>query len=164
MENIILKIRNLKEIDKKILLHLIEDSHQSYREIAEKLSTTRQNISQRIKKLQEKQIILNYTINFNIHLFEEFRVKAYILFREVPNSKTRKHDENILKNITEITNVSRLFGKYDGIIEVIARDNEQVSNIIKTIHELNGIKETETFIVHTRIKDDKMIPILKLLA
>ncbi|MHA1322675.1 MAG: winged helix-turn-helix transcriptional regulator, partial [Candidatus Helarchaeota archaeon] len=38
---------------------LLEDSHQPHSAIAKKVGTTRQNVSQRIKKLKERKIIKN---------------------------------------------------------------------------------------------------------
>ena len=55
MSDDILKIQGLRDLDKKILKNLVEDSHQPLSKIAAKVGTTRQNVSQRIKKLQEKK-------------------------------------------------------------------------------------------------------------
>jgi len=158
-----LNLIDLKEIDKQILRSLLENSHQPLEKIAEICGTTRQNISQRIKKLQEKKIIISFTIELNNQILEELKVKAYILFHEDPNIKIRKENEKLIAQIPQITHYSRLFGKYDGIIEVLGRDNYEVTEIINKLHSLKGIKDTETFLVHTILKDDKNSPILNLL-
>jgi len=164
MGNEILRIQGLRDLDRQILKNLIEDSHQPLSKIAEKVGTTRQNVSQRIKKLQEKNIIKSYTIDFNNQLIEELKVKAYILFREDPNVVVRKKNENMISKIPQITDFARLFGKYDGIIEVLVKDNNEVTEIINMLHKMKGIKETETFIVHNVVKEDKKAPILDLLS
>ncbi|MFX0134558.1 MAG: Lrp/AsnC family transcriptional regulator [Candidatus Hodarchaeota archaeon] len=163
MESKIFKISDLKETDKKILKSLLEDSNQSLSKIADKVGTTRQNISQRIKKLQEKDLINSYTIEINFQIIEELRVKAYILFREDPDTKVRKENEKKIVKIPQITNFSRLFGKYDGIIEILVKDNDEVTQILSELHKLEGIKETETFVVYNIIKTDIKSPILNLL-
>lgn len=159
----IINLRDLKEIDKKILKCLIEDSHQSLRKIAETLGTTRQNISQRIKKLQEKNLIKSYSINFNTEIIDELRVNAYILFREDPDAQKREEHDIIIAEIPQIIRFSRLFGKYDGIIEIFVKNIDEITEVIKKLHDLVGIKETETFIIHTTIKDDEKSVILNLL-
>jgi DNA-binding Lrp family transcriptional regulator len=161
---VILNLTDLKEIDKKILRSLLENSHQPLEKIAEICGTTRQNISQKIKKLQEKDLIKSFTIQLNTQIIEELRVKAYILFHEDPNTKIRKENEKIIVNIPQITHYSRLFGKYDGIIEVLVNNNDEVTEIINKLHNLKGIKDTETFLVHTVLKDDEKSPILNLLV
>ncbi|NVM04201.1 MAG: Lrp/AsnC family transcriptional regulator [Candidatus Helarchaeota archaeon] len=164
MNSNILKLRELREIDKRILKNLIEDSRQPHSRIAENIGTSRQNISQRIKKLQERNLIKSYTINLNNRLFEEIGVKAYILFREDPNVRVRKEHDKKIVNIPQITDFSRLFGIYDGVIEILVQNNREVTNIINTLHQLKGIKETETFIVHDIIKEEKYAPIIDLLT
>jgi len=163
MSTKILAMRDLKAIDKKILLYLIEDSHQSLNTIAEKTGTTRQYISQRIKKLQEKKIINKFTIDLNKQLFEELRVHAFILFREDPNTKIREENEKRFRDLPQITKFSRLFGKYDGILELNVKDNDELTTVVNQLHNFEGIKETETFIVHTFVKDDENAPILNIL-
>ncbi|MHA1377400.1 MAG: Lrp/AsnC family transcriptional regulator [Candidatus Helarchaeota archaeon] len=164
MSDQILKIKGLRDLDKRILKNLIEDSHQPLSNIANKIGTTRQNVSQRIKKLQEKKLIKSYTITVNNQIIEELKVKAYILFREDPNIAIRKKNEKIITKIPQITDFARLFGKYDGIIEVLVKDNNEVTEIINMLHKMKGIKETETFIVHNIIKEDKKAPILDLIS
>jgi len=159
----LITMRDLKEIDRKILRSLIEDSHKSLNEIAEGIGISRQYVSQRIKKLQDKGLIRSFTIDLNKQLIEELRVQAYILFREDPNTKIRSENEKRLKDIPQITKFSRLFGKYDGILELIVKDNDELTNIVNQLHTFKGIKETETFIVHTFIKDDEKAPILNIL-
>ncbi|MHC1592336.1 MAG: Lrp/AsnC family transcriptional regulator [Candidatus Helarchaeales archaeon] len=159
----LIKLRDLKEIDKKILKNLIEDGHQSLSKIAEKIGTTRQNVSLRIKKLQKKGIIESFSITLNNSIIEELQVKAYILFREEPDAKIRSHHEKEIMKMPQIVSFSRLFGKYDAIIEILARDNDEITEILKKLHELAGIKETETFIIHTTVKNDKSSAILHLL-
>ncbi|MBD3226561.1 MAG: winged helix-turn-helix transcriptional regulator [Candidatus Lokiarchaeota archaeon] len=158
------KLQDLSETDKKILSELIENSNRPYRVIAEKVGTTKQNISQRIKKLtKEKKIINSFTIKIKDEIIDELNVKAYILLREDPDTKIREQNEKLIKAIPQITTFSRLFGKYDGIIEVIVKDNEELKEIMSKLHKFSGIKETETFIVHANIKNEKNSPILNLL-
>jgi len=159
-----MKAEDLKPTDKKILLNLIKDSSQNLTDIAEKVDATRQTVSQRIKNLTEQQVIRSYTIDFNTQLFEDLSLKAYIFFREDPNAKTRKENEEIILNIPQVTTLSRLYGKYAGIVEILVKDNDEADVIIDQIHSLKGIIETETYFVRKIVKDDKNSPILKLLS
>jgi len=159
----IISLRKLKELDKKLLKHLIIDSSQSFNQIATKLNTTRQYISQRIRKLKENDIIDTFSIRINTSIIEEMQVIAYILFREDPNPEIRKIDEEKLKRIPQISEIYRLFGKYDGILKIYTKDLKELTNIMHKIHDIDGIKETETFIIHDIIKENKLGPILSLL-
>ncbi|MHA1325234.1 MAG: Lrp/AsnC ligand binding domain-containing protein [Candidatus Helarchaeota archaeon] len=110
--------------------------------------------------MKERKIIKAYSLVLNTPLFDELKVKAYIFFREDPNIQIRKEDEHLIKNLPQVSKFSRLFGKYDGIIEISVKDNDEVTAIINKLHALQGIKETETFITHTILKDSEITPIL----
>ena len=42
--------------------------------------------------------------------------------------------------------------------------NKELTDLVKKIHDLNGVKETETFIVHSTVKDKPEEPFKKALA
>jgi len=157
-----MNLKDLKDTDKQILRILIEDSSTSHKEIAEKIKITRQTVSQRIKKLEDR-VIDSFSIKIDFKKFEETQTKAYILFREDPDEKIRKKNEELIQKMPQIAEFSRLFGSYAGFLKVIVKNNETLTELVKKIQNLDGIKETETMIVHTKIKDDEMAPILHLL-
>ncbi|MHA1278705.1 MAG: Lrp/AsnC family transcriptional regulator [Candidatus Helarchaeota archaeon] len=159
-----LKISNLRELDKKILLELIKDSNQSHKEIADTVSTSRQNISQRIKKLKKNGFINRFTIDLNTHDMDELKIKAYIFIREDPNKKSRQEIAKEIVKIPQVISFSRLYGRYSGIIEILVKDNEQANEIITKLHSLRGIIETETYFTRKIIKEDKNSPIIHLLT
>ena len=180
-----MKVRDLKEIDKKILRELIHNSKLNHTEIAEKIETTRQTVSERISKLHKKKkkkknkenkesenneekddknIIKSFTITINTHLFDELKVKAHIFFREEPSIEMRQKNEEIITNLPQVTYFSRLYGKYAGIIEILVKDNEEANEFLKQLHSLKGIIETETYFVREVIKDKIHSPFLKLIS
>ncbi|MFN4133915.1 MAG: Lrp/AsnC ligand binding domain-containing protein, partial [Candidatus Hadarchaeales archaeon] len=85
-------------------------------------------------------------------------VHAYILLNEVPNAAMRKQDETVIRKISQVRNFHRVFGRFSAILEIWARDEGELGEIVKRIHKLKGIRETETFIVHTSIKTDSTEP------
>jgi DNA-binding Lrp family transcriptional regulator len=44
------------------------------------------------------------------------------------------------------------------------KNNKDLTDLVKKIHDLKGVKETETFIVHSTIKDKPEDPIKKALT
>lgn len=155
MESKKVKLTDLKKSDKIILKHLIKDSHEPQQRIAEDIETTRQNVSQRIKKLRKKQIIKSFSVKLNNELIEEIQLKAFILFQEDLHSNIRIEDENKISEIPNVIKFCRIFGsKYNGIIELNLRDNNELKEILKIIQNLKGIKETEIILVQDIIKDN----------
>ena len=91
-------------------------------------------------------------------------IQAYILMREDPHSDYRKETEEIVKSFPQVAEFQRIFGKYDSIAKVLVKNNKELTDLVKKIHDLNGVKETETFIVHSTIKDKPEDPIMKALT
>ena len=156
MESKKIKLGDLKKTDKIILKHLIKDSHEPQQRIAADIKTTRQNVSQRIKKFMEKKIINSFGIKLNYKIIEEIQLKAYILFQEDLHDNIRVEEEKKMIEIPEVIKFCRIFGsKYNGIIEVDVRDNKELTRTLKKIHNLKGIKETEIILVQDILKDNK---------
>ena len=45
----------------------------------------------------------------------------------------------------------------------MVKDDKELTNLIKKIHRLKGVRETETFIVHSTVKDDPKDPFVQVL-
>jgi DNA-binding Lrp family transcriptional regulator len=84
--------------------------------------------------------------------------------REDPNSKIRTKNEQTIKSFQQVAEFHRLFGKYDSLIKVLVENNEELKEFVKNLHSLEGVRETETFIVHSTIKDKPEDPIKKTLT
>ena len=78
---------------------------------------------------------------------------------EDPKNEYRKETEEIVKSYPQVTEFQRIFGKYDSIAKVLVNNNQELTDLVKKIHDLKGVKETETFIVHSTIKDKPEDPI-----
>ncbi len=84
--------------------------------------------------------------------------------QEDPHSDRRKETERILTKMPQVSEFRRIFGKYDSIVEVLVHDNKELTDLVKRIHDLEGVKDTETFIVHSTIKNKPEDPIKKALS
>lgn len=153
----------MMENERKILLQLIKDSRQPVSDIASKLGITRQTVAKKIDDLEKLGIITSYTTIVNPEKVG-LGIKAYVFVKQEPNAKVRKKNEEILKEFSQISKIYYLFGRYDMILEILANSKEELTRIIKGIHKLKGIKETETFIVHSTAKYKLEDPFIKVLT
>lgn len=153
----------IKNLEKKILLNLLEKGHQPVLKIAEDIGITRQTVSKKIEQMLESGLILSFFPKLDPEKIG-LSIQAYILMREDPRNNYRKETEKIVKGYPQVSEFQRLFGKYDSIAKVMVKDNKELTDLVKKIHNLNGIKETETFIVHSTIKDKPEDPIKKFLS
>jgi len=152
----------MKKLDKEILLQLIEDSKQPGHQIARKVGTTRQTVAKKIAQFKEAGVINSFTPKLNPEKFG-LATKAYVFLREDPLIMLRKKNEDAIKKFHEVSGFYRLFGRYSAILEVRVRSSKELTNLVKRIHGLKGVRETETFIVHSTVKDEPEEPFVKVL-
>ena len=158
-----LKAQKMRELDQKILLQLIKDSEQPVTKIAKKVGASRQTVAKKIEQLKAEGVIASLTARLNPEKFG-LGTKAYILLHEDPRGKLRRTNEAAIKQFHQVTEFYRLFGRYSAVLEVLVRDSKELTKLVKRIHGLKGVRETETFIVHSTVKDEPeapYVPILK---
>ena len=153
---------SVKDLEKKILLNLLEKGQRPILKISQDLGVTRQTISKKIERMNNSGLIISIFPKMNPELLG-LSIQAYILMREDPRNEYRKETEKIVKSFPEVSEFKRIFGKYDSIAKVLVKDNKELTDLVKKIHDLNGVKEPETFIVHSTIKDNPEDPLKKAL-
>ncbi len=157
-----LSVRTMLDLERKIVLQLINDSEQSVSAIAKKVGATRQTTAKKIVELEKSGIINSFTIRVNPEKIG-LGTKAYIFLREDPGGELRRQDEEAIKKFHQVSEFYRLFGRYSAILEVLVKNDKELTNLVKKIHRLKGVRETETFIVHSTVKDKPEDPFLQAL-
>ncbi len=157
------KMLRIKDVEKKILLNLLEKGNQPLVKIAKDIGVTRQTVAKKIEQMHDSGLIISFFPKLEPEILG-LSIQAYILMREDPRSDCRKETEEIVKTFPQVTEFRRIFGKYDSIARVLVKNNKELTDLVKKIHDLNGVKETETFIVHSTIKDKPEEPFKKVLA
>jgi DNA-binding Lrp family transcriptional regulator len=154
---------NIHEVDKKILLQLLRDGRQTYMNIANKIKVTRQTVAKKIEQYIQQGIVRNITPQLDPEKLG-LTIQAYILIREDPQSNFRSQNDKEFSAIPQVSKFNRIFGSYSSILEVIVKEKDELTNIVKKIHTMPGIRETETFIVYNIIKDDQTAPFRHVLS
>ena len=157
------KMLNVKDLEKKILLNLLEKGQRPIVKIAEDLGVTRQTVTKKIEQMRDSGLIISFFPKLEPEILG-LSIQAYILMREDPRSDCRKETEEIVKSFPQVAEFQRIFGKYDSIAKVLVKNNKDLTDLVKKIHDLKGVKETETFIVHSTIKDKAEDPVKKALT
>ena len=149
---------SIKDLEKKILLNLLEKGQRPILKIAEDLGVTRQTVAKKIEQMRDSGLILSFFPKVEPEILG-LSIQAYILMREDPRSECRKETEELVKSFPQVSEFQRIFGKYDSIAKVLVKNNKELTDLVKKIHDLNGVKETETFIVHSTVKDKPEDPL-----
>ncbi len=156
------KMLRIKDVEKRILLNLLKKGQQPILNMANDIGVSRQTVAKKIRQMQDSGLLLSFFPKLEPEKLG-LSIQAYILMREDPRSDYRKETEEIVKSFPQVSEFRRIFGKYDSIVKVLVKNNKDLTDLIKKIHDLNGVKETETFIVHSTIKDKPEEPFLRVL-
>lgn len=154
---------SIKNLEKRILLNLLENGQRPVVKIAEDLGITRQTVAKKIEQMRASGLMITFFPKTEPEILG-LTIQAYILMREDPRSDLRRETEEIVKVFPQVAEFQRIFGKYDSIVKVLVKNNKELTDLVKKIHDLNGVKETETFIVHSTVKDSPEDPIKKALT
>ena len=157
------KMLKIKDLEKKILLNLLEKGQQPVLKIAADIGVTRQTVAKKLEQMRDSGLLISFFPKLEPEILG-LSIQAYILMREDPRSDCRQETEEIVKSLPQVSEFQRIFGKYDSIAKVLVKNNKELTDLVKKIHDLNGVKETETFIVHSTVKDKPEDPLKKALT
>ncbi|PCN49940.1 hypothetical protein B6U99_07110 [Candidatus Geothermarchaeota archaeon ex4572_27] len=151
----------LRRLDRELIARLMEDSRAPICRIAQELGVSRQAVAKRLERLKSMGI-LKFTAIPDVRSLGQV-LKAYILVRIAPRDEVRGRFEAKVRRLKQVSQLHYLYGRFDALLEVLVRDHEELSRLIKSIHRLEGVLETETYIVRETVKDKPQDPILRLI-
>ena len=144
----------MDENDKKILTELISNSRMPISKISSKTGIPDSTVSNRIKKLENNNIIEQYTTIINPEAIG-IKVIAMIIIQ----TETEKH-ENVEIELPKLDKVSQVYsisGEYDILIKVWAHTLEELNDIVNSeIRTIDGIDELRELIVMEKLKEEPL--------
>lgn len=150
----------MKEPEKRLLLELLKDSSLPVSQLAKRVGISRQTAARKIEELKKEG--LSFTVRVNPSKLG-LETKAYVFINEDPQEEVRRRNEQVILRIPQVSEFHRIFGRYSAVMVVMVRNPEELKEVVERIHGLKGVRETETFIVHSTVKDDPDAPLIHLL-
>ncbi|MHA2246582.1 MAG: Lrp/AsnC family transcriptional regulator [Candidatus Hodarchaeales archaeon] len=145
---LIIDLDEIDSIDRKIVALLKDNCRKTRREIAKELNISPQTVQNRITALEDKGVILGYTILTNEKRIGK-EVTAFILIAldraRQTWSFTEKHLLLRLKEL-EITEMHHITGDSDVIVKVKTRNLDSLEHIILKIVNMPGVARSRTLI------------------
>ncbi len=143
----------MDEVDQKIVQLLIKNARMSYSDIGQQVGISRVAVKSRIKALEEKGVIEEYTAIINPQKISG-AVSCYFEIELSP-----EHFEaavNILRENPIITQIYRVTGRRRLHVHAVASSNEEMDNLLaRVIDPLPGLLSCSCNIILSRIKDIK---------
>ncbi len=142
--------------DRKVLAILLENSRLSYRQIAKRINVSAATVMNRIKKLENNNVIINYSGKIN-HSKLGFDITAIV---ELKIQKGKYESVyNTLKINPYIISLYSITGPYDILAITKFRSREELNKFIVKMSQNENIEDTHTKYVLNILKDDNAIKV-----
>ena len=135
----------IDEIDRKILSALIKDARKPYLEIARECGVSGAAIHQRVKKLEQAEVICGShlvvrpdAMGLNVCVFINISLSQADKYKEVVEA---------LKKMPEVVECHFVTGRYALLVKAYCFNNEHLINVlIRTIQNIPYIQSTDTMV------------------
>jgi DNA-binding Lrp family transcriptional regulator len=144
-------LSEIDETDQGILMLLQEDSRLSFNKIASKLGISVGTAYNRIKSLEDKGVLKQYTVLVD-HFKLGFTMTAIVLIQA---EGTHLVDvENEIADMKNVVSVYDITGDYDIAIVVRFKDRTELNAFVKKLLSMPYIKRTVTNVALNVVKED----------
>jgi Lrp/AsnC family leucine-responsive transcriptional regulator len=157
-----LKDNQLDHIDREILSLLQENARVSNADIARELSMAPSAVLERVKKLKQKNIILQFTTRLNPSALHQ-NLLAYV-FIKASDGIGCTDTASALASIPEVQEVHHVAGDDCYLVKIRTFDSSSLVELMRnSIAKIPNILSTRTTIVLETVKEKQqlVIPVLK---
>jgi Lrp/AsnC family transcriptional regulator, leucine-responsive regulatory protein len=132
-------------IDRDILSALERDARISFKDLAERVGLSANAVAERVRKLQEQGVIRGYSAHIDPDAFG-LKLRALIEVK-LEASTTAARFEAIAAATSGVVRVLTTTGKYDLLLEVIARDQTDLQRIIEELRAGGLTRDTYSRVI-----------------
>jgi Lrp/AsnC family transcriptional regulator, regulator for asnA, asnC and gidA len=140
---------------KKVLEEYLKDSRQSYREVARKIGVSSGTVANRIKELEENNVIKKYTTQVN---YEKMGYELTAITEIIVSEGMMIEVGNEIAKISETVGVYNVTGDSDILVIAKFKSRQDLSDFTKTILKMSNVVRTKTHVVLNTLKEDLTLP------
>jgi len=140
---------------KKVLEEYLKDSRQSYREVARKIGVSSGTVANRIKVLEENNVIKKYTTQVN---YEKLGYELTAITEIIVSEGMMIEVGNEIAKISETVGVYNVTGDSDILVIAKFKSRQDLSDFTKTILKMANVVRTKTHVVLNTLKEDLTLP------
>jgi DNA-binding Lrp family transcriptional regulator len=133
----------MDDIDQALIAQLRQNARATVAELAHRLKVSRGTVTNRIRKLEDQQLIVGYTVRLRPEAEPE-RIRAWMAVL-VDGNQTRA----VITSLLGEPGVAALHdtnGRWDLLAELSAGSMSELSQVLERIRLIKGIQSTETSI------------------
>ncbi|ROL83031.1 AsnC family transcriptional regulator [Pseudomonas protegens] len=154
--------QGLDRTDKALLIALQDNARLTTAELADNVALTTSPCWRRVKILEERGVITGYQAILSPKALG-FGVTAFVsVMMESHSQETARAFEQRLLEIPEIIACHNVSGRYDFLLEVLAKDLESFGEFAREVLQtLPAVKEIYSSFSFKSVKPARLIPVLQ---
>jgi Lrp/AsnC family leucine-responsive transcriptional regulator len=153
------QVRNIDEIDLKILALLQDNARMAQVDIAKAVGLAPSAVLERMRKLEARAAIRGYVSLVDPHVIDQ-RMLAFVAVRASAVGQQERQVAERLAAIPEVLEVHYVAGEDCLLLKMRARDAEHVGELLRQqVGTVPGVQSTRTTIVLGSIKESPRLPI-----
>jgi DNA-binding Lrp family transcriptional regulator len=133
----------MDDLDHRLIAELRHNARLSVADLAHRLKVSRGTITNRLRRLEDEQVIVGYTVRLRPEAEPE-RIRAWMGIL-VEGNQTRR----VIASLLGEPGVSALHdtnGRWDLLAELEVRSMAELSEVLERVRLISGIRSTETSI------------------
>lgn len=139
-------------IDYAILNELKRNGRASASEISKKVNLSIPAVAERIRKMEQAEIIQQYTIKINREKIGK-RLLAFI-FVNIDKTENIENFKNTIVQHDCVLECYHVAGIYDYLLKVVTEDTQALEDFLSnTLKKIKGVSSSNTFIALTTLKE-----------
>lgn len=148
----------MDDTDRAILTLLQEDARMSNAEIGRRIDLATSAVHQRIRKLEERGIILGYAARVDPRS-AGFGLAAFVMIQTGQGARSEKITAR-LRDVPQVLEVHRVVGEDCFFVKVRVHDPDELAALLDdTIQRIPGVASTRTTIVLQTGKESSALPL-----
>jgi DNA-binding Lrp family transcriptional regulator len=155
------RLSNVPEVDAtdaRLLLALAEDPRASVMALSQRLGLARNTVQARLSRLESNDVLAPLDRRVRPEALG-YRLGAYVTATVVQRSLAEVSDA--LADIAEVIEVTGLSGVADLLVEVVARDADDLWRITEQLLAIPGVQRIDTALTMRRFVEHRLGPLLE---
>jgi Lrp/AsnC family leucine-responsive transcriptional regulator len=136
---------HLDDIDRRILNILTNDGRISLSELAQKVSMSAPSVTDRVRRLEDKGILLGFTIDLDLSMLG-YALEAIVRIKPRPGKL--KQVENMIESESRFVSCDRVTGDDCYIAKLLLKTIDELDSLLEPFHDY---AETNTSIVKSSL-------------
>ncbi|WEK36971.1 MAG: Lrp/AsnC family transcriptional regulator [Candidatus Pseudobacter hemicellulosilyticus] len=150
---------NLDDIDLKILDKMQSNARISNADLARELEMAPSAVLERVKKLEQKQVIVQYNAQINPAALQQ-KLLAFIFIRTTEGFASNNDTARAIAAIPEVQEVHHIAGEDCYLIKVRTTDSASLMNLMRnSLKKIPNVHSTKTTIVLETAKEQQQLVI-----